>query len=181
MEENNSLDFFASGRRIKKDDPTPARSPLDSGNKWNISENTSSHSAPQIHQPKEQTPNNNRPQVVQPEQTQTQTQEQEIGSVGSELQKFRKYPAKTYDKFLNKMVTFNEEEFYLIRDMASEISMARKKSNIPNKGSLPRITENTVIRAALKALFSKIGKTSTDLTTLQTEEALEAYFNSLLK
>ena len=71
------------------------------------------------------------------------------------------------------MVTLNEDEFYLIRDLSSEISMARKRSTIANKGSLPRVTENTIIRAALKAMLSKIGKTNTDLSTLQTEEALE--------
>jgi hypothetical protein len=109
------------------------------------------------------------------------TSEESIGNVGTELQKFRKYPQKTYDKLLSKMVLFNEEEFFLIRDLASEISIARKRSSIPNKGSLARITENTVIRAALSAVFLKIGKTNIDLSTLQTEEALQAYFNSLLK
>lgn len=123
-----------------------------------------------------------RPETLKSNPTTTpSSNHEEIGNIGSELQKFRKYPTKTYDKFLNKMVTFNEEEFYLIRDLSAEISMARKRSTIANKGSLPRITENTVIRAALKAVFSKIGSNGTDLTTLQTEEALESYFNSLLK
>ena len=79
------------------------------------------------------------------------------------------------------MVLFNEEEFFLIRDLSSEISIARKRSSIPNKGSLPRITENTVVRAALKAVFQKIGKTNLNVLNLQTEEDLENYFSSLLK
>jgi hypothetical protein len=165
MNENNHDDFsfFAGGKRVKKEDIIPAKSPLNATNKWNL-------------------------QTEEPVQIKTQVQkvevqilEEPIGNIGSELQKFRKYPEKTYDKYLNKMVTFNEEDFYLIRDLSSEISMARKRSQIPNKGSLPRITENTVIRAALKAIFSKIGNSNLDLSTLQTEEALENYFNRLLK
>lgn len=183
MNDNNIDEFniFATSKRVKKEEPITPKSPLDSGNKWNmpeekISVNTSSPRT----QIQESSQNTQRVERVQAAPVKSEAFE-EIGNVGSELQKFRKYPTKTYDKFLNKMVTFNEEEFYLIRDLSSEISMARKRSSIPNKGALPRVTENTVIRAALKAMFSKIGGTSTDLSTLQTEEALESYFNSLLK
>ena len=154
MNETNLDDFniFATSKRIKKEEPQPAKSPLEAPSTW-----------------------------VKEEMAPQKASEESIGNVGTELQKFRKYPQKTYDKLLSKMVLFNEEEFFLIRDLASEISIARKRSSIPNKGSLARITENTVIRAALSAIFLKIGKTNTDLSTLQTEEALQAYFNSLLK
>ena len=196
MSENIQDDFsiFATSKRIKKEDPGLYKSPLDSNSKWEVQADPIAEKpierqieTPRIARPEVQ---NSRPASYQPEIIskpiannipQSQNSYEDVGNVGSELQKFRKYPAKTYDKFLNKMVLFNEEEFYLIRDLSAEISMARKRSNIPNKGSLPRITENTVIRAALKVVFSKIGNTSMDLSTLQTEEALESYFNSLLK
>lgn len=187
MNEINQDDFsiFATSKRIKKEEPVAYKSPLDTGTKWNSQENEKvevrAEKVPEAQTEKkvEIRTETQRPVSI-PSDSQINNNE-EIGNVGSELQKFRKYPQKTYDKFLNKMVTFNEEEFYLIRDLSAEISLARKRSNISNKGSLPRITENTVIRAALKAVFSKIGSNATDLTTLQTEEALESYFNSLLK
>lgn len=196
MSENNIDDFsiFATSKRIKKEEPGPYKSPLDTNSKWGIQEDrpieksaekqaeAPRYSAPEVqavraasyHQEAVSSP-------AQRATPQAQNTYEDVGNVGSELQKFRKYPQKTYDKLMNKMVLFNEEEYFLVRDLASEISMARKRSSMPNKGSLPRITENTVIRAALKAVFSKIGRTNTDLTTLQTEEALESYFNSLLK
>ncbi|MDD4976551.1 MAG: hypothetical protein PHY93_19500 [Bacteriovorax sp.] len=192
MSENIQDDFniFATSKRIKKEEPGPYKSPLETNAKWGIQPDQIVEK--QVETPRPVTPEvqNSRPASYQQEviakpatvvTPQAQNAYEDIGNVGSELQKFRKYPAKTYDKLINKMVLFNEEEFYLIRDLSSEISIARKRSSMPNKGSLPRITENTVIRAALKAVFSKIGKTNTDLTTLQTEEALESYFNSLLK
>ena len=163
MNDTNLDDFniFATSKRIKKEEPVIAlRSPLESqaNTNWVKEE-----------------------EKVVVKSTPAINVEENLGNVGAELQKFRKYPTKTYDKLINKMVLFNSEEFHLIRDLASEISIARKRSSIQNKGSLPRITENTVIRAALSAVFSKIGKTNMDLTTLQTEEALENYFNTLLK
>lgn len=180
---NDEFNFFATSKRVKKEEPGPYKSPLDTGSKWDIKDDielslknekrATSHIETQKSASQEGI---SRPATPTPTYS-----NEEIGNIGSELQKFRKYPQKTYDKFLNKMVTFNEEEFYLIRDLSAEISIARKRSNISNKGSLPRITENTVIRAALKAVFSKLGSNSTDLSTLQTEEALESYFNSLLK
>jgi len=190
MSENNMDDFsiFATSKRVKKEEPGAYRSPLDTGTKWAAQEEVQPQ--PEVRIEKRQEVRVESPRPAPQENTSkpttnvassTVSSAEEVGNVGSELQKFRKYPQKTYDKFLNKMVTFNEEEFYLIRDLSAEISIARKRSNISNKGSLPRITENTVIRAALKAVFSKIGSTNADLTTLQTEEALENYFNSLLK
>ncbi|MBC7540174.1 MAG: hypothetical protein H7281_15220 [Bacteriovorax sp.] len=186
MNDNTQDDFsiFATSKRIKKEEPGAYKSPLDTGTKWSAQEENRVEERTEIRIEK-------RPEVhiekkvemraEAPRSVSASNNNEEIGNIGSELQKFRKYPTKTYDKFLNKMVTFNEEEFYLIRDLSAEISLARKRSSIANKGSLPRITENTVIRAALKAVFSKIGSNNTDLTTLQTEEALESYFNSLLK
>lgn len=181
MSENNQEDFnfFATGKRVRKDEPV-LKSPLDSGSKWNIQEETQIQPRVASEQPshiKPETFSNIQPEIRKP----VQFKNEEIGNVGSELQKLRRYPQKSYDKFLNKMVTFNEEDFYLIRDLSAEISMARKKSNIANKGTLPRVTENTIIRAALKAMFSKIGNGGIDLNSLQTEEGLESYFNSLLK
>ena len=178
MNDNNipeDFSMFATGKRIKKEEVIAPKSPLDSGSKWNIHNEVQAEAPKREYQPP--------PVAAQPViQVRTQTiNDEEIGNVGSELQKFRKYPQKKYDTLMNKMVLFNEEEYFLIRDLSSEISLARKRSNIVNKGSLPRITENTVIRAALKAVFSKIGKSPMDMTMLQTEEALEAYFNSLLK
>lgn len=164
MNDTNLDDFniFATSKRIKKEEPVIAlRSPLESQANTNWAKEGE--------------------REVALKSTPPINVEENLGNVGAELQKFRKYPTKTYDKLINKMVLFNSEEFHLIRDLASEISIARKRSSIQNKGSLPRITENTVIRAALSAIFSKIGKTNMDLTTLQTEEALENYFNTLLK
>lgn len=193
MNDNTQDDFsiFATSKRIKKEEPGAYKSPLDTGTKWSAQEE---QQAVQRAEERIEVRIEKRPEVHIEKKVEMRTEasrsvstsssvstNEEIGSIGSELQKFRKYPTKTYDKFLNKMVTFNEEEFYLIRDLSAEISLARKRSTISNKGSLPRITENTVIRAALKAVFSKIGSNNTDLTTLQTEEALESYFNSLLK
>lgn len=182
MNDNNQEDFsfFAAGNRVKKTEAKEIKSPLSATNKWDFQEETPTSST---------TTNNHRIETPykinqEPQQTSTierQINEEPIGNIGSELQKFRKYPEKKYDQLLSKVVTFNEEDFYLIRDLASEISMARKRSSIPNKGTLPRITENTIIRTALKAVFSKIGNSNMDLTTLQTEEALENYFNNLLK
>ena len=179
MIENNQDDFnfFANSKRVKKEEPVAVKSPLDNSSKWNIQEEPKRSISEIVEKKLEAT-------AVKQEQSPPKanySNEESIGNVGAELQKYRKYPTKTYDKFLNKMVLFNEEEFYLIRDLSAEISMARKRSTIANKGSLPRITENTIIRAALKAVFSKIGNNGTDLSTLQTEEALESYFNSLLK
>jgi hypothetical protein len=178
MSENLNDDFniFATSKRVKKEEPGPYKSPLDTNTKWETQEIISKdnqNSRPTSYQ-----------QIVKSDPSinlQASNAEELIGNVGSELQKFRKYPQKTYDKLINKMVLFNEEEFYLIRDLSSEISIARKRSSMSNKGTLPRITENTVIRAALRAVFQKIGKTNVDLSTLQTEEALEHYFNSLMK
>lgn len=188
MSENNMDDFsiFATSKRVKKEEPGAYKSPLDTGTKWTAQEDnqveTRIEKRAEVRvEPQRQATRESVSRPTINASTSAISSTEEVGNVGSELQKFRKYPTKTYDKFLNKMVTFNEEEFYLIRDLSAEISIARKRSNISNKGSLPRITENTVIRAALKAVFSKIGSTSTDLTTLQTEEALESYFNSLLK
>ena len=181
MNENNHDDFsfFANSKRIKKDEPVITKSPLDAGSKWDIQEEIkiSNLETNRAERKFEAAPVKTEPVINKF----SSPNEDQIGNVGSELQKFRKYPTKTYDQLINKMVLFNTEEFHLIRDLASEISIARKRSSIPNKGSLPRVTENTVIRAALSAIFSKIGKTNTDLTTLQTEESLENYFNSLLK
>jgi hypothetical protein len=190
MNENTQDDFsiFATSKRIKKEEPGAYKSPLDTGSKWSQEDDKTEEKVevrtekrPEVQIEKKVEMRTEAPKTASVQTTSPLNNAEEIGNVGSELQKFRKYPTKTYDKFLNKMVTFNEEEFYLIRDLSAEISLARKRSTILNKGSLPRITENTVIRAALKAVFSKIGSNNTDLTTLQTEEALESYFNSLLK
>ncbi len=175
-----NFDFFATGKRVKKEEPAPVKSPLSSSMKWGMPEEKREASTEAIIETKKEEIRSSASISTPSNMRQVHTEE-EIGNVGSELQKFRKYPQKKYDKLMNKMVLFNEEEYFLIRDLASEISMARKRSTIANKGSLPRITENTVIRAALKAMFQKIGRTNTDLSTLQTEEALENYFNSLLK
>ena len=166
MNENipDEFSIFATGKRIKKEEPLPVKSPLEMNTSWGRGEVAQNLDPAPVPQP-----------------ASAKITEENIGNVGAELQKFGKYPKKTFDKLLSKMVLFNEEEFFLIRDLSSEISIARKRSSMPNKGSLPRITENTVIRAALRAVFQKIGKTNIDLSTLQTEEALENYFNSLLK
>ena len=181
MNENISEDFgiFATSKRIKKEEPVSIKSPLDANAKWGIEDERAVEKL-------QEKPSQNFQQVrievaTPPITTKTFYTEEPIGNIGSELQKFRKYPQKKYDTFINKMVLFNEEEFFLIRDLSSEISIARKRSSIPNKGSLPRVTENTVIRAALKAVFQKIGKTNLNVAHLQTEEELEHYFNSLLK
>jgi hypothetical protein len=107
--------------------------------------------------------------------------EEEISNVGAELQKFRKYPKKSFDKCINKMVLFNEEEFFMIREFAADLSMARKKSTIKNKDTLPRITENTIIRSGMKALLKHIADKKLDFSTLQTEEGLTDLFVSILK
>lgn len=188
MNENSIDDFsiFATSKRVKKEELSPYKSPLDTGTKWTSQEEVQ----PEVRIEKkaearvESSRSQQHEKVIRTDKNLSANEAssvEDIGNVGSELQKFRKYPQKTYDKFLNKMVTFNEEEFYLIRDLSAEISIARKRSSISNKGSLPRITENTIIRAALKAMFSKIGNSGMSLNSLQTEEGLEAYFNSLLK
>jgi hypothetical protein len=107
--------------------------------------------------------------------------EEEISNVGTELQKFRKYPKKSFDKCINKMVLFNEEEYFMIREFAADLSMARKKSTIKNKDTLPRITENTIIRSGMKALLKHIADKKLDFSTLQTEEGLTDLFVSILK
>jgi hypothetical protein len=180
MNDNNQEDFsfFAGGNRVKKTETKEIKSPLSATNKWDIQEETP---APKVNNHRVETPYKLNTEIQSTSNIETKSTEEPIGNIGSELQKFRKYPEKKYDQLLSKVVTFNEEDFYLIRDLASEISMTRKRSSIPNKGALPRITENTIIRAALKAVFSKIGNSNLDLTTLQTEEALENYFNNLLK
>lgn len=180
MNDNNQEDFsfFAGGNRVKKNETKEVKSPLSPTNKWDFQDETPPTKTKDF---KVETPFRVTPETTSLPKTDIQSNEEPIGNIGSELQKFRKYPEKKYDQLLSKVVTFNEEEFYLIRDLASEISMARKRSNIPNKGALPRITENTIIRAALKAVFSKIGNSNLDLTTMQTEEALENYFYNLLK
>ncbi len=181
MNENISEDFgiFATSKRIKKEEPTPNKSPLEANSKWGI-QNDFQHEK-QVEHHKNLQPANNPEIIIQNISTQVLIEEDPIGNIGAELQKFRKYPQKKYDTYINKMVLFNEEEFFLIRDLSSEISIARKRSSIPNKGSLPRITENTVVRAALKAVFQKIGKTNLNVLNLQTEDDLENYFSSLLK
>lgn len=177
----DDFSFFATGKRVSKETAAPAKSPLDSGNKWAVQEErvevrqeTQLVSQPQ-RQEEVRAPRYETTQAIKEESV------EQIGNVGTELQKLRKYPEKKYDQLLSKVVLFNEDEYFMIRDLASEISIAKKRSTIANKGSLPRVTENTIIRAALKAICSKIGKSNLDLTTLQTEEALERYFNSLLK
>jgi hypothetical protein len=107
--------------------------------------------------------------------------EEEVSNVGTELQKFRKYPKKSYDKCINKMVLFNEEEYFLIREFQADLSMARRKSTIKNKDTLPRITENTIIRSGMKALLKHIAEKKLDYSTLQTEDGLTNLFNSILK
>jgi hypothetical protein len=107
--------------------------------------------------------------------------EEEVSNVGSELQKFRKYPKKSFDKCINKMVLFNEEEYFLIREFQADLSMARRKSTIKNKDTLPRITENTIIRSGMKALLKHIAEKKLDYSTLQTEDGLTNLFNSILK
>ena len=181
MNENISEDFgiFATSKRIKKEEPNPIKSPLDASSKWGMQNEF--HSEKPVENHKTLNLANNPEIIVQNISTQIHDVEDPIGNIGTELQKFRKYPQKKYDTYINKMVLFNEEEFFLIRDLSSEISIARKRSSIPNKGSLPRITENTVVRAALKAVFQKIGKTNLNVLNLQTEEDLENYFSSLLK
>lgn len=114
-------------------------------------------------------------------QTNTFSKEEEIVNVGSELQKFRKYPKRSFDKCINKMVPFNEEEYFMIREFSADISMARKKSTIKNKDTLPRITENTIIRTGMRALLKHIAEKKLDLNQLQTEEGLSDLFNSILK
>ena len=194
MSDNMSDDFsfFATGKRVSKEPATQARSPLDSGNKWTVQEGARVEAKIETRQERQQSSQapqasqgSSQVEVRSPRYETISSRREEsadqIGNVGSELQKLRKYPEKKYDQLLSKVVLFNEEEYFLIRDLASEISIAKKRSTIANKGSLPRVTENTVIRAALKAICSKIGKSNLDLSTLQTEEALERYFNSLLK
>jgi len=181
MNENISEDFgiFATSKRIKREEPAPIKSPLDSNSKWGMQNEF--HQEKQVENHKTIQPARGPEIILQDIKNQVQVEEEPIGNIGAELQKFRKYPQKKYDTYINKMVLFNEEEFFLIRDLSSEISLARKRSSIPNKGSLPRITENTVVRAALKAVFQKIGKTNLNVLNLQTEEDLENYFSSLLK
>ncbi len=110
-----------------------------------------------------------------------ENQNEDLSNIGSELQKFRKYPKKSFDKCINKMVLFNEEEFFMIREFAADLSMARRKSTIKNKDTLPRITENTIIRAGMKALLKNIAEKKLDYNSLQTEEGLTELFNSILK
>jgi hypothetical protein len=79
------------------------------------------------------------------------------------------------------MVLFNEEEYFMIREFSADLSMARRKSNIKNKDTLPRITENTIIRSGMKALLKHIAQKKLDYNLLQTEEGLTDLFNSILK
>jgi hypothetical protein len=120
------------------------------------------------------------PPVKEPVIITPQTEE-EVSNIGTELQKFRKYPKKSYDKCINKMVLFNEEEYFLIREFQADLSMARRKSTIKNKDTLPRITENTIIRSGMKALLKHIAEKKLDYSALQTEEGLTNLFNSILK
>jgi hypothetical protein len=69
----------------------------------------------------------------------------------------------------------------MIREFAADLSMARKKSTIKNKDTLPRITENTIIRSGMKALLKHIADKKLDYSTLQTEEGLTDLFVSILK
>jgi hypothetical protein len=109
------------------------------------------------------------------------SQAQTIDNIGTELQKFRRYPAKIYDVLKRKTVTLSDDDYLVIRELATDISIARRKSKIPNKETLPRITESTIIRSAMRAVCQKIENSKTDLTSLQTEESLVKFFESMMK
>jgi hypothetical protein len=166
MDTTDDFSMFAnSSRVVAKKNEIPNKSPFASAS--NIMKE--SYQAP-IAIPKEEV------------KTQTHSEtDNEIGNIGSELQKFRKYPKKSFDQCINKMVLFNEEEYFMIREFSADLSMARRKSNIKNKDTLPRITENTIIRSGMKALLKHIAQKKLDYNLLQTEEGLTDLFNSILK
>ena len=112
MSDNNIDDFsiFATSKRVKKEEPTAYKSPLDTGTKWTAQEEVQAEV--RIERRPEVRVEAQRPTPQESVSKPSINTSEEVGNVGSELQKFRKYPTKTYDKFLNKMVTFNEEEFY---------------------------------------------------------------------
>jgi hypothetical protein len=159
MDNNEDFSMFATSARVTtKQSEIPKKSPFASAS--NMIKET--YEAP-ITKPKEE------------------KREVEVLNVGTELQKFRKYPARSFDKCINKMVPFNEEEYFMIREFAADLSIARKKSTIKNKDTLPRITENTIIRTGMRALLKHIADKNLDYSTLQTEEGLTDLFNSILK
>lgn len=160
MDNNEDFSMFATSPRV-----TSKKSPFASASNM-MKEN---YEAP------------TREEAPAPVQKQIHKTEEEVSNVGSELQKFRKYPKKSFDQCINKMVLFNEEEYFMIREFTADLSMARKKSSIKNKDTMPRITENTIIRTGMRALLKHIADKKLDLSTLQTEEALTDLFNSILK
>lgn len=100
---------------------------------------------------------------------------------GHQLQKFRKYPERKFDKLVSKILYIEPETLQLCRDIAVEISLARKTLDLDKNNPLPRFSENTVIRAAVKAILHSEKIANIDLRTIQTESALEDFFRSLLK
>ena len=88
MNENNIEDdfsMFATGKRVKKEEVITPRSPLDSGSKWDL------HKDVQTEAPRKEY---KEPAALNTTPTQTRVQtysNEEVGNVGSELQKFRKY------------------------------------------------------------------------------------------
>lgn len=99
---------------------------------------------------------------------------------GSQLQKFRKYPERKFDKLISKILYIEPETLQMCRDIAVEISLARKTLDLDKNNPLPRFSENTVIRAAVKAILHSEKIANVDLRTIQTEDSLEEFFRGLL-
>jgi hypothetical protein len=186
IDSSSDLGFFATGRRQKTNNE-PAVDPIINTNNQLEKNRLESEYSLKIKSLENEFKNltvKKEQELKQREESllhKEKLQENEKDNIGSELQKFRRYPEKVYDVLKRKTVTLSDDDYLIIRELATDISISRRKSKIPNKETLPRITESTIIRSAMKAICKNIENSKTDLTCLQTEEALVHFFESLMK
>jgi hypothetical protein len=90
------------------------------------------------------------------------------------------YPERTFDSYAPKACRFRPEDIDLLKIFASEISRARKDE--PSLRSLPRVTDNTVIRLLISSFCEKIEGTTDnlDFRGLQTEAEVKNYIEETM-
>lgn len=100
----------------------------------------------------------------------------------SEMEERKRYPERTFDRYIQKGARLKAEDVDLLKIFCSEIT--RAKRDLPYEyRSNKRITDNTVLRVLLSSFCEQIENRldSIDFKGLQTEGELKSFIEETMK
>ena len=158
-------DFFNQGRRVKTQAEPEAEK--------------------QVEQKPEPTPVRTKSNIASHSPSRPIQEESRLSPANSrkkELEERKRYPERTFDKYVQKGARLRSDDLDLLRVFCSEITRAKREMPYEYRVN-KRITDNTILRLLVHSFCEKVEEQldHIDFKGIQTEEELKNFIEETMK